>query len=70
MTARGQSVRVWTARGTPTDVVGVVTRVWTNEATDEQHASIAAWGRRWEGPAALLRRIEPLELDIAIPGEQ
>lgn len=56
----GMSVRVFTASGEPTQVVGVVTRVWTHEATREQHCSIAIHGRRWEGPSSLLQRIEQL----------
>lgn len=62
MTGRGQSVRVHTASGAPTDVIGVVTRVWTNEATGEQHATIAAFHRRWEGPTSMLRAIEQIDL--------
>lgn len=50
------------ADGSATTIVGVVVRVWTNEATGEQHAEVAAWGRRWSGLAVLLRPIEPIDL--------
>lgn len=58
MIVRGWSVRVHASNGDATDVCGVVTRVWTNEATHEQHAEVAAHGRRWSGPCSALQRIE------------
>ena len=67
MIGRGRSVRVHRADGTPTDIVGVITRMWTNEATNEQHAEIAAWGRRWSGLCASLRLIEPLAVIGVVP---
>ena len=53
MIARGWSVEVM-----GTNVVGVVTRIWTDETDNVQHAEVAAHGRRWSGPASRLRRIE------------
>lgn len=67
MICHGWSVRVHRVDGTATDVVGVVTRVWTNEATGEPHAEIAVWGRRWSGPCAALRRIEQLAVIGVVP---
>lgn len=61
MIRHGMSVRVHTASGAPTEVVGVVSRVWTHEGTNEKHCSISAFGRRWEGPTSLLRRIEQID---------
>lgn len=58
MIVRGWSVRVHASNGDATDVCGVVTRIWTNEATHEQHAEVAAHGRRWSGPCSALRRID------------
>lgn len=58
MIVRGWSVRVLTSDGRDTNVCGVVTRIWTNEATLEQHADVATHGQRWSGPVSQLRRIE------------
>ena len=67
--AKGMSVRVYTASGWPTDVCGIVTRTWMHEGTQQLQASIAAYGRRWEGDAALLRRIEQINpsLQLELP---
>lgn len=67
MIRRAWSVRVHRSDGSPTEIVGVVVHVWTNEATGEQHAEIAAWGRRWTGPCAALRRIEQIDLVGVVP---
>ncbi len=58
MIVRGWSVRVHASNGEATNVCGVVTRVWTNEATHEQYADVAAHGQRWCGPVSRLKRIE------------
>lgn len=69
MITRGMSVRVHAASGAPTAMIGVVTRLWTNEATREQWAEVALCGRRWSGPAGLLQRIEQISdaVQLAIP---
>ncbi len=68
MITRGMSVRVHNASGQSTDVVGVVTRCWTNEATGEAQAEVSAYGRRWSGDRALLRRIDAIAVDVIPPG--
>lgn len=56
MILKGWSVELRGADGAP--LVGVVTRVWTDETDNVQHAEVAAHGRRWSGPASRLQRIE------------
>jgi hypothetical protein len=51
-------VRGWSVELRGTSFVGVVTRVWTDETDDVQHAEVAGNGRRWSGPASRLQRIE------------
>lgn len=48
----------WSVELVGTSLVGVVTRVWTDETDNVQHAEVAAHARRWSGPASRLKRIE------------
>lgn len=60
MIAKGWSVRVMS-----TGMLGVVTRVWTNEATGVQLAEVASHARRWSGRADELESMLPREEQIA-----